>query len=121
MVEPTNVEHGESPKIKQPLPNATAVLVLGILSIVFGCCTGFIGLILAIIAIVLAQKDFKLYQANPEQYEESSIKNLNAGRITAIIGLVLGILGVLYYIFILSSGEFWDQYMEAIEKAREQA
>ena len=41
----------------QKLPNATAVLVLGILSIVTCCCYGVVGLILGIIALVLAKKE----------------------------------------------------------------
>ena len=72
---------------KQKLPNATAVLVLGILSILTCCCWGVIGLILGIVALVLAKKDLALYVANPEQYEGYS--NINTGRVLAIIGIVL--------------------------------
>ena len=39
---------------KKDLPNATVVLVLGILSLIFCWCYGFFGLILGIIAVVLA-------------------------------------------------------------------
>ena len=69
------------------LPNGTAVLVLGILSIVTCCCYGFIGLTLGIVALVLANKDLKLYQESPELY--LNYKNLNIGKILAIIGVVL--------------------------------
>ena len=72
---------------KQKLPNSTAVLVLGILSILTCCCWGFIGLILGIVALVLAKKDMALYAENPEQY--SGYSNINTGRILAIIGIVL--------------------------------
>ena len=41
---------------KQPLPNATAVLVLGIISIVGCFCYGIVGLICGIIALILASK-----------------------------------------------------------------
>ena len=81
-----------------PLPNATAVLVLGIISIVGCFCYGIIGLILGIIAIVLAGKAAKLYQANPEMYSESSFKNMKAGKICAIIGLCLS---AVYFIIII--------------------
>jgi type IV secretory pathway VirB3-like protein len=82
--------------MQQALPNATAVLVLGILSIVSCCCFyGLVSVVLAIIAIVLSKKDKNLYNSNPAMYTESSLKNLNAGRICAIIGLVLSILVVL--------------------------
>ena len=48
--------------MQQSLPNATVVLVLGILSIVFCCCYGILGLIPAIIALVLSKKDRALYE-----------------------------------------------------------
>jgi len=112
---------GSAPAAKQPLPNATLVLVLGILSIVFGCCPGFIGLILAIIALVLVRRDNDLYNQHPERYEESTVNNLNAGRITAIIGLVLGAIVTLWVITVLSSEDFWQQYEQAMDKAMEQA
>jgi uncharacterized membrane protein len=54
-----------------------------------------VSVVLAIIAIVLSKKDKNLYNSNPAMYTESSLKNLNAGRICAIIGLVLSILVVL--------------------------
>lgn len=83
--------------MQQPLQNATAVLVLGILSIVM--C--FIGLILSIIALVLANKDLRLYNASPEVYTVGSYNNLKAGRICAIIGLILNILVIVLYAIII--------------------
>jgi len=75
--------------MQQSLPNATIVLVLGILSILTCCCYGIIGLILAIVALVLSKKDRALYALNVGAYTEGSLKNLNAGRVCAIIGLIL--------------------------------
>lgn len=77
---------------QRSLPNATAVLVLGILSIVTCFCYGVIGLILGIIAIVLASKDKRLFTASPEVFTTASLKNLNAGRVCAIIGTILSLL-----------------------------
>lgn len=88
--------------MQQTLPNATVVLVLGILSIVTCCCYGVIGLILAIVALVLSKKDKVLYTLNMGAYTEGSFKNLNAGRICAIIGLILNILMILFYIVIIA-------------------
>jgi len=88
-----------NPLQQRPLPNATAVLVLGILSIVTCFCYGILGLILGIIAMVLAGKDKTLYSATPEVFTDASLKNLNAGRICAIIGIILS---VLYLIFIIA-------------------
>ncbi|MDE3247959.1 MAG: DUF4190 domain-containing protein [Bacteroidota bacterium] len=79
---------------QQVLPNATAVLVLGILSLVL--C--FIGVVLGIIGLVLANKDLRLYRMSPELYTAGSYNNLKAGRTCAIIGLVLQSLFVIGYI-----------------------
>lgn len=85
------------PPFQGALPNATAVLVLGIVSIVGCFCYGIVGAICGIIAMVLASKDLKLYHANPSAYTQNSYSNLKTGRICAIIGLVLSVL----YIIIL--------------------
>ena len=74
---------------QQPLPNATTVLVLGIISIVGCICYGILGLICGIIALVLSGKDLKLYNLMPDMYTPSSYGNLKAGRTCAIIGTIL--------------------------------
>jgi len=79
---------------KRPLPNATAVLVLGICSIVFSCF--FVGLVLGIIGLVLGNKGKKLYKEAPSMYE--GFGSLNAGWIMSIIGLCLSGLYVIYWI-----------------------
>lgn len=84
------------------LPNATAVLILGIISIAGCCCGGILGLICGIIAIILANKDQALYAAAPGNYTPSSYNNLKAGRICAIIGTILSALYTLWTIFIIS-------------------
>jgi len=78
------------------LPNATAVLVLGICSIVFGCV--FVGLVCGIIGIALSGKGRKLYKDNPNLYD--GYGSLNAGFIMSIIGTVLGGLYILYVIVV---------------------
>lgn len=87
------------------LPNATAVLVLGIISIVGCVCYGVVGIVTGIVALVLHKKDKDLYNSNPAAYE-ASFKNSNAGKICAIIGLILSslyIVGlIIYFIFIFS-------------------
>lgn len=84
-----------------PLPNATASLVLGILSIVFCFTYGVIGVILGIIGLVLANKDRKLYLSNPGAYSADSYKNSNAGRTCSIIGLILSGLFFLFAIVVI--------------------
>ncbi|WP_075342889.1 CCC motif membrane protein [Tenacibaculum agarivorans] len=82
------------------LPNATAVLILGILSILSCICYGIFGVILGVVALVLFKKDKALYDANPSIY--SNYSNLNAGRILAIIGLVLSILYLMIIIWMFA-------------------
>ena len=80
-----------------PLPNSTTVLVLGILSIVACWCFGLVGLIMGIIALVMAGKAGKDYMDYFGQYSESSYKNMQAGKICAIIGTCLSAIAFVYY------------------------
>ncbi len=109
---------------KRKLPNSTAVLVLGILSILTCCCYGIVGLILGILAIVLANKDMKLYAADPELYDGYS--NINTGKILAIIGIVLSSLYLLttIYMYVVMGEEgikdFQQNLMEKMKYQQEQ-
>jgi hypothetical protein len=86
------------------LPNATVILVLGIISIVGCCCTyGTVGIICGIIAIVMAQSASGLYAANPQKYTESSYKNVNAGKICAWIGLIPSVLYLILIVFLVAT------------------
>lgn len=86
---------------QRSLPNATASLVLGILSIPTCFCYGLLGLILGIIAVVLGKKAKKVYAENPEMY--TGIGNAKAGYITGIIGIILGALYVVFIIFLITT------------------
>jgi hypothetical protein len=103
--------------IQTPVPNSTAVLVLGILSIVFCFCYGFIGMVLGIIALILASKGNTLYKANPNAYSLSSFNNLKAGKICGIIGVVLSslyLLVIVLYLVIIGTALTalpWSQMM----------
>ena len=90
-----------APKID--LPNATVVLVLGIISIVGCCCSyGLVGIICGIIALVMANTATNLYVANPERFTESSYKNMNAGKICAWIGIIPSILYLILMIWLFA-------------------
>lgn len=104
---------------KPTLPNATASLVLGILSIVTSCW--FVGFVLGIIGLVLGNKARRIYLLAPEAYNGYGMAN--AGRITSIVGICIGSLYVLY-IFVLigligiglglSEGADWIQHFKSI-------
>jgi ABC-type phosphate transport system permease subunit len=99
---------------QSPLPNATTSLVLGILSLVFCMAYGIVGFVLGIIGLVLANKDRKLYQLNPELFTKSSYNNSNAGRTCSIIGLILSSIFLLFIIiaiiFLGTNAEFLDAF-----------
>jgi len=99
---------------QQSLPNSTASLVLGIISIVSFCCCTVVGVVLGIIGLVLGIKAVELYKQSPGVYTESSFKNANAGKICSIIGLALCFLTVLLLI------AFWKPYMDLITTIIEQ-
>lgn len=86
---------------QQKLPNSTLILVLGILSIPSCCCYGIIGLILGIIAIVLANKATKVYAENPETY--TGFQNVKTGKILAIIGIVLAAISIILSVIMITT------------------
>jgi hypothetical protein len=97
-------QRGSTPNpAQQVLPNATAVLVLGIISLVI---CGIVGLVCGIIALSLAGKSKALYESNPGIYTASSFSNLNAGRTCALIGTIFSsivlVFLVVYFIIILT-------------------
>ena len=106
----------QKPLVQQQLPNATAVLVLGILSIAVCWCYGFFGITMGIIALVLSGKAKALYNENPEQFTQASYNNMNAGRVCAIIGTVLSSIYVaiiMIYVMIVGGavGTLFTQFL----------
>lgn len=103
-------------QVPPPIPNSTAVLVLGIISIVTCFCYGLPGLICGVIALILSNKGFQAYYENPNAYSAASYSNLNAGRICAIIGVSLSGLYLLWVIVMfvvygsaIMAAEPWSQ------------
>lgn len=95
---------------QETIPNANAVLVLGICSIV-GCFLYFVpGLVCSIIALFLFSGVKGIYNSNTIKYE-ASYKNAKAGQICAIIGLCLSGLFFLIFLFALISGVTGNNYV----------
>ena len=111
---------------KKSVPNSTATLVLGIVSIPTCFCFGFVGLVSGIIALVLASKGKEEFENNPEYFTNSSLGNLKAGKICGIIGVSLSSLYVLYLtIYFLIFGTMisnlpWKEFMDANNNQIEQ-
>ncbi len=87
------IPQGNYGQQQQPLPNATAILVLGILSIVL--CQP-----LGIAALIMGNQSISLYNQNPGLYTEGSLGTVKAGRICGIIGLCL----IALWIFLMLAG-----------------
>lgn len=83
---------------QRPLPNATGVLVCGIIAIPF---LGLIGIILAIISLSMASSAERVYAQNPQIYTRSSYNNMKAGRVCAIIALILSLVFIPVYLAIV--------------------
>jgi len=86
---------------QQKLPNSTLILVLGILSILTCCCYGVLGLILGVIAMVMANKATAVYMESPEQY--TGYQNVKTGKILAIIGIIINLLYLGYVIYMFAT------------------
>lgn len=95
-----DVETGQD-SMPANLPNATATLVLGIISIATCWLYAIPGIACGIIAIVLHRKDKVIYLSNTQKYEQS-FKNSKAGLVCGIIGLSLSVLFLLYIVVVLA-------------------
>ena len=99
-----------APVVKVPIPSSQGILILGIFSLVTTVCCGgigFVGLVLGIIAVVMSSKAEQMYAENPAAYTEVSYKNVNAGRICGIIGIVVNgvlILAGIIYLLVVGAG-----------------
>jgi len=96
------VSSPQNARLLQQVPNSTASLVLGIISIPTFCfCFGIVGTTLGIIGLVLGSKAVALYKQFPDVYTEASYKNANAGKICSIIGLSMSALNfILKFVFL---------------------
>jgi len=96
---------------KQQLPNSTLVLVMGILSIIGCCCFGLPGIIFGIIALVVGNNSIKVYNESPENYLDPG--NVKAGRIMAIIGLILSVILIIYMVWAFNKlGLTWEELQD---------
>jgi hypothetical protein len=107
--------------MKEKLPHSQAALILGISSIITACCCyGVVGVILGVIGLLQSNKAIAVHNENPDLYD--GINNANTGRTTSIIGIVVGVITVIIYLYILNSGQYeilMEQYQEILESQGE--
>ena len=91
-----------------PIPKSNGILLLGIFSLITGVfCAGIVvvGFILGVMATLRAKEAKLIYLQNPDAYSQKSFKNVEAGRIMGIIGLIINslIVVILFIILVLSA------------------
>ena len=91
---------------QKDLPNSTTILVLGILSLIFCWCYGFIGLVLGIIAVALSNGQRRLYLESPGEYTEDYYLNVNSVRTCGIIAIciaaVIMLIAIVFFMGVFS-------------------
>jgi len=96
---------------KEKLPYAQSALILGISSIVTSCCCwGIIGIILGIIGLNNANKAIRIHEEDPNSFD--GVNNAQTGKTTAIIGIVLGVLLMIWHIYTFSTGDYEVMFEE---------
>ena len=108
---------------KQKLPNSQGALILGIASILSTFCCCFIpgpGIILGLIGMNSAKKAKAIHDENPETY--TGINNANTGNLTSKIGLIIGIIILIWFVYRIATtdlDQIMEQYKELIEQAQQ--
>ena len=86
------------------LNGAQNAQIMGIISIVLVFCTccygGLIAAILGYLAMNKGKQAIAEYEANPGMYTEKSFNQAKTGKTTGLIGLIVGVLALLYIILI---------------------
>jgi len=106
MEEITNQQSNEqiNSNFKPDAPNAMAVLILGIISLVLTLITCGVGggVVTGIIGLVLGSGANKKIAETPDAFAETSVKNVKTGKTMSLIGLIVSAIGItIYFGFII--------------------
>jgi uncharacterized membrane protein len=94
--------------------NTTAVYILSIVGFLC-CCVYGLGTVAAIIALVIASKELKKFNANPDIY--SNGKAMKTAKTVAIISLIISLIGLgILAAFYLNQCAFYEWTIEMIEQ-----
>ncbi|TRZ43768.1 CCC motif membrane protein [Robertkochia solimangrovi] len=104
--------------MEQKMPNTTLIIILGIFGYIC-CCFAGLGIIPSVIAFFLSRKAEQIYAANPEVYQDKK-STIQAGKIVAIIAVVLNVLLIARIIYNIASVG-WDEWIQNIQDAYQEA
>jgi len=103
---------------KEKLPHSQSSLVLGISSIITACCCwGVVGVIVGAIGIYESNKAIAIYNEHPNDFD--GINNAQTGRTTSIIGIIIGVISMLWMIYMFSTGDYemiFEQYQQFLDE-----
>ena len=105
--------------MEQQRLNPTIVYVLSIFGLLC-CCIGGSGALLAGPAFFIAHSGLSKAKANPEEYDQSSVKNMNTAKIVALVILIINLLLIIRVIYVIATVG-WDELSSEIMKAYEEA
>ena len=103
---------------QKKLPNVVAGIVLAIISYLCCCMYGVPAIILSGIGLILLRSDEQKYKENPGGY--SNYSQFKTAKIMLIIGLVIGVLYLLWTIYQIQAMGGWDAMMEKSMEILEQ-
>jgi len=103
---------------KEKLPHSQSALILGIVSIFTACCCfNIVGIIIGIIGLSQAKKAMAIHNNDPNQYD--GINNAKTGKTTSIIGIVIGVISLIWLIYMMSTGQ-WNVMIEQYQQMMEE-
>jgi uncharacterized membrane protein len=88
--------------------NTTLVYILSVVGLLC-CCVYGLGTVAAIIAIVVASKELKKYNANPEQFVNGPA--MKTAKTVAIVSLIVSLIGLALVIYASMNECEFNQWM----------
>jgi hypothetical protein len=107
-IEATNSSDANVTTVLIDLKDAKNAQIMGVISLVLVFCTccygGLIAAILGYLAMKKGNDAIAEYEVNPGMYTEKSFNQAKTGKTTGLIGVIVGILALLYIVFNLVFG-----------------
>ena len=97
--------------------NTTLTYVLSIIGLLC-CCFGGLGFLLSGPAFLIARNKIKDATQNPDEFD-GNFKAMNTAKIVALIILIINLLYLAYNVYLYSSGEFDDVFIQFQEAMKE--